>query len=319
MTYEASNWLRPIGSTGLSTSAVIFGASPIGSVPEVFGRETSWNQARATLDEVFASPIRTIDTSNNYSDGESERRIGATLADLGGVPDDFLIITKVDGKDGDFSGDRVRRSLDESRERLGFDTFPLVHLHDPEFYSFDAITARGGALDALVALRDAGEIRHLGIAGGDTATIGRYVDLGVFDVLQTHNRMTLVDHSAEGLIDQAVTRGMAVFNAAIYGGGILANPAASDLYCYAPVKPEVRRAITQIQELCKRWQTNIADAALQFSLRDTRITATVIGTATPSRVAQIIEQTQRPPLPQMFWDELEELVPPKELWVDATA
>ena len=39
-----------------------------------------------------------------------------------------------------------------------------------------------------------------------------------------HNRWTLVDHSAAALLDQAEQAGVAVVNAAIYGGGILAKP-----------------------------------------------------------------------------------------------
>ena len=54
-------------------------------------------------------------------------------AGVGGLPPGYWISTKVDGKDGDYSARRVRRSIEESVERLGLDHFPLVYLHDPEY------------------------------------------------------------------------------------------------------------------------------------------------------------------------------------------
>ena len=65
------------------------------------------------------------------------------------------------------------------------------------------MTEPGGAVDALVELRDAGEIGHIGVAGGDTREISRYVDLGVFEAVLVHNRWTLVDRSAGPLFEQA--------------------------------------------------------------------------------------------------------------------
>ena len=90
-------------------------------------------QAITLVTQILRSPIRLIDTSNGYSDGESERRIGEGIRRVGGLPPGYWISTKVDGKDGDYSARRVRRSIEESAERLGLDYFPLVYLHDPEY------------------------------------------------------------------------------------------------------------------------------------------------------------------------------------------
>ena len=213
------DWLRPLGSTGLTVSAVCAGGSGIGGMPAVFGYNVTRREAVDLVLRVFDSPLTWIDTSNGYSDGESELRIGMGIKAYGGLPDGFLVATKVDARSKDYSGARVRASVAESKERLGLEELPLVHLHDPEFHDFESMREA-----TLRQLRADGEIEHVGLAGGNTAELGRYLDLGGFEVLLVHNRWSLVDHSAGALIQRATEDGIAVINAAIYGGGILANP-----------------------------------------------------------------------------------------------
>jgi len=97
------DWFRPLGRTGLRVSAVCAGGSPLGRLPRLYGHDVSADQGVATVRAVLDSPIRVIDTSNAYSDGESERRIGEALAVSGGVPRDFLVVTKVDARGRDYS------------------------------------------------------------------------------------------------------------------------------------------------------------------------------------------------------------------------
>jgi len=238
-------WLRPLGGTGLTVSAVTAGGSPLGSMPRLYGREVSATEGTDTVTAVLHSAIRTIDTSNGYSDGESERRIGAAVAAAGGLPEGVTVITKVDVKGRDYSGDRVRVSVDESRARLGLDHLPLVHLHDPEFHDFDALTAPGGAVDALVGLKESGVVGAIGLAGGRVQVMARYLALGVFDALLVHNRWTLLDRSAGDLLAQAQDRGLALINAAVYGGGMLAasSVAPAATYGYRPAPQEVLGAV----------------------------------------------------------------------------
>ena len=89
-------WLRPVGQTGLTVSAICAGGSPLGSMPENFGYEVSEAQAVELVEAILESPIRFLDTSNGYSEGESERRIGMAIKRRGGLPPDFLVATKVD-------------------------------------------------------------------------------------------------------------------------------------------------------------------------------------------------------------------------------
>jgi len=311
------HWLRPLGDTGLRVSAVCAGGAPLGSMPENFGYEVAEADAVALVEAILDSPIRFLDTSNGYSAGRSEERIGKGIAAYGGLPDDFVVATKVDAKGKDYSGSRVRASVNESKERLGLDSLPLVYLHDPEFHDFASLTAPGGAVETLFELRDEGEIGHVGLAGGNVHEMRRYLDHAEFEVVLVHNRWTLVDHSAGDLIEQARERGAAVINAAIYGGGILAKPrSGSTSYGYRDASPATLRAISALADLSEEWNTDLATVALCASLRDDRITSTIIGFSKPERLSGILTGAGTS-FPDDFWQRVDDLLPAPENWLDA--
>lgn len=308
---------RPLGGTDLTVTTVTIGGAPLGSMPENFGYEVEEQDAIALVRTVLDGPIRALDTANGYSDGRSERRIGAGIEAAGGLPHDFLITTKVDAQGADYSGERVRTSIRESTERLGIGTLPVVLLHDPEFHDFDELTAPGGAVAALVDARDRGVVGHIGVAGGDVRHMSRYLELGVFEVLLTHNRWTLVDRSAGDLIDRATEQGVAVVNAAVYGGGMLATPRREQQsYGYRPAPDAVTTAVRRMADACERHGTDLATAAVRFSTRDERIASTVVGISKPGRIAPLAAAATAE-LPAELWSELEELVPRREHWLDA--
>jgi D-threo-aldose 1-dehydrogenase len=312
----SADWHRPLPGTALTVTAICAGGSPLANMPGHYGHEVSAEQGVAVARAVLESPIRFQDTSSNYGDGESERRIGAAIREVGGLPADFVISTKVDPVGRDYSGDRVRASVDESRERLGLETLPLVHLHDPENFAFDEIARPGGAVDALVALKEAGVVGSIGLAGGPVQEMTRYLRLGVFDVLIVHNRWTLLDRSAGDLVAEARDRGMGVLNAAVYGGGLLTPNPRVTTYGYHPARPEVLDAVAAMRAACERHGTDITTAALQFSLRDPQVTSTIVGLGSPAEVADTLSRAAAP-VPDELWDELAALTPPRHVWLDA--
>ncbi|NUU07861.1 aldo/keto reductase [Leifsonia sp. C5G2] len=298
--------IKKLGRTGLTVSDVCVGTSALGSFPAQYGYEVDTETAVATIRRVFDGPFTFIDTSNEYGGGDSEKRIGQAIRENGGVPEGYLVATKVDPVPGttDFSGDRVRRSVEESLERLGLDHLPLVYLHDPEKISFEEGVGPGGPLEALIALRDEGVIGHLGVAGGPIDLELQYLATEAFDAVISHNRFTLVDQSAEPLLDDAQARGVAFVNAAPFGGGMLVKgPDAVPTYCYAPVADEVLERVRRMEALCAEFGVPLAAAALQFSLRDPRVTSTIVGMSEPKRVAQTVELAEFA-VPDALWDEL---------------
>jgi D-threo-aldose 1-dehydrogenase len=296
--------LRALGRTGLQVTPLCVGTSPLGNTPLPYRRDVPLDAALDTVRRVLAGPVNFLDTGNNY--GDAERRIGIVLRELGGVPDGFVLETKVDREmaTGDFSGERVRRSLQESLERLGLERFELVHLHDPENITFEAGIAPGGPLEALQTLQAEGLIAHLGVAGGPIDLLLRYVRTGAFDVVLTHNRYSLVDRSAEPLLAEAGALGVAVLNAAPFGGGVLAGaPHTQGYYAYREADGALLGRIEAIDAACRRHGVPLAAAALQFSLRDPRIVSTVVGASRPERIDRMLELARLPIAPEL-WEEL---------------
>ena len=309
---------RGLGGTGLSVTPLCFGTSPLASMPRLYGYPVEEDRAVATVRAALQSPVNFLDTSNGYGeDGTAERRIGAAIQQLGGLPGHVVLATKVDPDPhtGDFGGDRVRASLEESLERLGVDQVPLLHLHDPERISFEEGVAPGGPLAALVDLRERGLVAHLGVAGGPVGLLQQYLDTGEFEVVLSHNRYTLLDRSAEPLFRAAAGRGLGVLNAAPYGGGMLAKgPGVQRTYAYGARDDRVREAAEAMEASCRPHGVPLPAAALQFSLRSELITSTVVGISSPQRIEQTLELAALE-IPGELWDELEHAVPARDLWL----
>jgi len=295
---------RPLGKTGLSVTPIAVGCAALGGLEEYFGYPVSEDQAVATVRAAFQGPFNMLDTAPLYAD--SERRIGVVLRELGGLPSGFILTTKADRDPDtrDFGGDQVRRSIRTSLSRLGVEKFQLVFLHDPEYSSFEQVTGPGGAVDALVDLQDDGVIERLGLAGGPIDLMITYLHRGVFDVVITHNRFTLVDHSAEPLLDYAAKQGIAVLNAAPYGSGILAKGTdAHPRYRYELADPEMLSRVRHAELVARYHGVPLAAVALQFSLREPRIATTIVGMSRPERIEETVRLATIP-IPEDLWSQL---------------
>ncbi|MGT2427346.1 aldo/keto reductase [Amnibacterium kyonggiense] len=236
----------------------------------------------------------------------------------GGLPDDVVIASKVDPAHGrsDFSGDRVRRSFEESLERLGLDRLPLLHLHDAERISFEEGVAPDGPVRALVDLKERGLVDAIGVASGPVPLIEQYLATGEFDVVLSHNRYTLLDRSAEAMYRSARDRGIGVLNAAPYGGGILSQgPDAVPRYAYGLGSAAQIDAARAMAAACARYGVPLGAVALQFSLRSELVDSTVVGMSSPSRLEET-EALAATAVPDDLWSELESLLPAEEHWLD---
>jgi D-threo-aldose 1-dehydrogenase len=274
-------------------------------MPETFAYSVTEANALATVRAFFASQINFLDTAASYGDGESERRIGLVLRELGGVPKGFVVATKADRDltTLEFSGEQMRRSVERSLRLLGLDHLDICYLHDPEYTSFEEIMKPGGALESLRRLVEEGVIRHLGLAGGPIDVMLRYVELGCFEAVISHNRYTLLNRDANPLFAETSRRGMAVVNAAPYGSGLLVKgPTAYPRYMYGQAPESYLTRARRLEELCAAHGIPLAAVALQFSLRDPRITSTIVGMSQPERLGQTIALA-RTPIPSALWDE----------------
>lgn len=302
---------RPFGKTGLMAPPISIGCAPLGDMKDTFQYSVTEEDAVATIRAALASPIDHIDTAALYGDGESERRVGVALRELGGLPVGAILQTK-EGRDpstNDYSGETVKRRFERSLELLGVDAIQIVYLHDAEWTTFDEAMAPGGPVGVLQSYREQGVIGHLGVASGPNDVELRYIETGMFDAVITHNRYTLLNTSAEAVIAEAHKRGLAVLNAAPYGSGMLAKgPEAYPRYCYQQASEEMIARTHELAAICNRYQVPLAAAALQFSMRDPRINSTIVGMSRPERIEQTIAFA-RHPIPDDLWGEIAALPP----------
>ena len=294
---------RVIGDTGVTATPLAFGTSALGSMPDTYGYEVDEDRAHATIRAIFAGPANVIDSSRNYGFGRSETRVGEVIAEMGGVPDGFVVSTKLDRADsGRFDADQARRSLEESLRALSLDRVDVLFLHDPEYATeLDEVTRPGGSIDELFRMKADGLADAVGLAMGRLDLMTELVRAYPFDVILNHNRYTLLNRSADELYSFAHDNGMAVWNAAPYAGGVLAKgTSAVPRLTYSPADDEALAPARAIERICAEFGVPPGVAALQFSMRDPRISTTVIGVSKPERVATTIE-----------WAEFET---PDDLW-----
>jgi D-threo-aldose 1-dehydrogenase len=296
---------KPLGTTGISAPPIAIGCAPLGNMPDTFGYAVPETEAVATVLRALEGPLDYIDTSAEYGDGESERRIGLAYKELGGRPASSVLQTKIGmGPDGDFSGDAIKRRFERSLQLLGVDHIEIVFLHDPEHISFEEGMAPGGPVAVLQQLKEQGAIGVLGVAGGPIPVETQYVETGVFDVLITHNRYTLLNRVADPLLTLAKDRGMVVMNAAPYGSGILAKgSAAYPRYAYQQAPDVMIERAQAYEAICQRYGIPLGAAALQFSMHDPRIDVTIVGMSKPERIDQTIRLAETD-IPDAAWDEI---------------
>jgi aryl-alcohol dehydrogenase-like predicted oxidoreductase len=138
---------RPFGSTGLTVSALGFGAGQIG------GSDLTEDEAARILGAALDLGVTFFDTAPSY--GLSEERIGRHLSHR---RREIVLSTKggygVDGV-ADWTGEVITRGIEAALGRLRTDAIDVFHLH-----SCDAAThARDDIRRALEEARRAGKIR----------------------------------------------------------------------------------------------------------------------------------------------------------------
>ena len=296
-----------LGRTNLEVPNICFGSGPLGDLPNSYRYSVSEERALETVRAIFAGPAPFIDTSRNYGFGRSEDRIGKVIRELGGLPDGAVISTKLD-RDSDthrFDAAVARQSLEDTLGVLALDHIQLLHLHDPEYAeSLGQVTGADGALRELFKMKEEGLADAVGLAAGDVEVMMPILREWDFDAIICHNRFMLTNRNAEAMMDFAVDKGMAFLNAAPYAGGTLAKGSeACEIYVYQDVTEEVLEPIRRIEGICARHGIPLGAAALQFSMRDSRVASTICGISKPERVQETLDWAAWP-IAEEAWEEL---------------
>ena len=152
----------PFGGTGHDSTRTLFGGA-------AFKQTTGQDVADRTLEVLLEHGVNHIDTARGYGRGHSETLIGAWMGDH---RDKFFLATK--------TGQRTREGAEEdlatSFAQLQVDQIDLVQMHNlTDEEAWETAMGPGGALETLVAARDRGQIRFIGVTGHGLVAPGMHL------------------------------------------------------------------------------------------------------------------------------------------------
>tara|TARA_B100000609_G_scaffold194941_1_gene188238 strand:+ start:699 stop:1658 length:960 start_codon:yes stop_codon:yes gene_type:complete len=277
----------------IKVSEICFGTSALGNMPDTYGYEVNPSIAEETILAILNGPSNFIDTSRNYGMGRSEKLIGNVFKSLGGKPNNIILATKIDRDTATniLDRDATLKSFEQSIKALETEKIDILHLHDPEHCKdLNDITCKGGALDTLFQLKEEGSVTLVGLAMGKVEMMYDLIQKWPFDVMINHNRFTLLNRQADKLFNLAKKKGIKIFNAAPFCGGILAKGTQeTNRLVYQEVSEKKLKPVFDLEKICLKYNIPLGAAALQFSMKDPRISSTIVGITKKSRIDQIVE------------------------------
>jgi L-glyceraldehyde 3-phosphate reductase len=303
--YESMSYRR-CGRSGLKLPAISLG------LWHNFGADRSPSTCRDIIRRAFDLGVTHIDLANNYGPppGSAEETFGRILdEDLGAYRDELVISTKAgywmwDGPYGEWGSRKyLSASIDQSLRRMGIDYVDIFYSHrfDPE----TPLEETMGALDAIVRQ---GKALYIGISSysaeqtREAAAIAR--DLGTPLLIQQPS-YSMLDRWIEPELLEAVGdlgMGCIVFSPLAQGlltdrylDGIPEGSRASENWALPAerVTDTLRMTVRALSEIATSRGQSMAQLALAWTLRDPRVTSTLIGASSVSQLEQNVATLDR--------------------------
>ena len=233
----------PLGKTNLMVSQLSLGASHFGAV---FQNAEKEQLCIDIVSKALRSGVNYIDTAPWLGNGQSELLLGKALRKIPRKA--YYLATKVGryqnevDKMFDFTSEKAASSVDESLRRLGVKHLDVVQIHDVEFCaSIQQLLAH--TIPALVKLKEAGKIRHIGITGYALDTLKELVkrveEARTISVVLSHCRATLFDRELLDELSFFSERGVGVINSSPLAMGLLSSRGPA---CWHPASPQLQDA-----------------------------------------------------------------------------
>lgn len=248
---------KPFGKTGISLSALGFGAMRL-PMTEVNGKKlVDYDKAVPLMHRAFELGVNYIDTAPYYCESDSETAVGMALK---GWRDKVYLSTKNPIQDA--SGKHWRERLESSLKKLDTDYIDFYHMWgiDLETFNTKIDVDDDGPMDAAFKAHREGLIRHLSFSFHDKPqNMLPIIDSGYFSsVLCQYN---LLDRSNEEAIAYARKKGLGVVIMGPVGGGKLGAPSEK-------IRGMVGRDIKSTAELALRFvisnpNVNVALSGMQ--------------------------------------------------------
>ena len=321
----------PADSRFLPTSkglALGLGCAPLGNLFQSVSDE----QAQALIELALADGCRTFDTAPHYGNGRSEHRLGRALGSLSSPP--RVVSSKVGRllepdsraprdqnayvnvlpfrQRWDYSAAGVRRSVEDSLQRMGLARLNVVYVHDcaadchGQRYPQVLEQVIAEALPELRRLQAEGLIDHIGLGVNDVQVCLDVLAQADLDVLMLAGRYSLLDHSAlNALLPLCTERGVRVALGGVFNSGLLATGArtATPMFNYAPASAHWVDRTQRIEAVCEAHGVALRAAALQFPLAHPAIEIVMLGASHTAHWSDAIHHLQAP-IPGEFWSAL---------------
>ncbi|HET8562158.1 MAG TPA: L-glyceraldehyde 3-phosphate reductase [Marmoricola sp.] len=301
---------RRCGHSGLRLPAISLG------LWQNFGTDRPEETQRAILRRAFDRGVTHFDLANNYGPpyGRAEENFGRYLAeDFKPYRDELVISTKAGwdmwpGPYGQGGGSRkyVLASLDQSLRRMGLDYVDIFYSHryDPETPVEETVMA----LDQAVR---SGKALYAGISSyspGRTAEAARIArDLGTPLLIHQPSYSMLNRWIEAGLLDELERQGMGCIVFTALAQGLLTNRyldgvpadsrAARDDSTIAGLDESVLDRVRALDKIARERGQELAQLALQWAIRDPRVTSAVIGASSLEQLDTNLDALAGPPLP----------------------
>ena len=290
---------RRSGRSGLELPAISLG------LWQNFGSDRPLETSRAIVRRAFDLGVTHFDLANNYGPpyGSAEENFGRLLRqDLGPYRDELVISTKAGwdmwpGPYGDLGSRKyLLASLDQSLRRMGLDYVDIFYSHrfDPEtpleetMGALDTAVRRGKALYAGISSYSARKTREAAAIMRDLGTpilihqpsyslLNRWIEPELLDVLEEEG-IGCIGFSplAQGMLTDKYLDGIPEGSRASRDGSL--SPRL--------LTEEALAKIRALNEIAARRGQSLGQMALAWTLRDSRMTSTLVGA---SSVAQLEE------------------------------
>ena len=279
---------RQLGKTGLSVTALGFGAMEIRG-PRVWGgRPVTEDQAKRNLNDVLDAGINFIDTSYDY--GRSEEFIGKFISHR---RQEYYVATKcgcsfVDKGDHDetphvWTRENLLHNIETSLRRMKTDYVDIWQLHNPDVGQVE----NGDLLKVMEEVKASGKARWIGISS-TLPHITTYIAWGAFATFQIP--YSALERAHEDAITAAAKSGAGVI---IRGGVARGAPEEAGL------GNQDRWAVwdkAKLDELRAPGESRTA-FLLRFTLSHPGMHTTIVGTLTPEHFQDNVRAAGAGPLP----------------------
>ena len=281
-------------------------------------------EGQALVDTAIASGIHYFDTAPHYGKGVSEKRLGRYLSKY--PRGSWVLSSKVgrllvptDKEDdsyfadadnsverlNDYSEAGIRKSFEDSLERLNLESIDIVYIHDPDDYADDAINH---AYPALEKLRSEGLVKSIGIGMNYNEIPTRMINETDIDVVMNAGRYTLLDQSAaDELFPAALRKGVSIVSVGVFNSGVLANPSKDSHYFYEPAPAHIVARALEFQSALHEYGVSLQQAAIQYPLRHEAVKSVVVGCRSSTSLLENIANFDRE-VPAAAWNTVDELI-----------